>query len=81
MSERGERMSKQRSKWPSTLRVDFVVIQPTVEWQSGGGDRMSVGLIKTRGWTISGNAKSVETIGAGIIPHKPISKRVSVQGG
>ena len=30
MSELCERMSKRRSKWPCTLRVDFIVILPNV---------------------------------------------------
>ena len=30
MSERCERTSERRSEWPSTLRVDFTVILPTV---------------------------------------------------
>ena len=32
MSEWCERTSERRSEWPSTLRVDFIVIQPTVLW-------------------------------------------------
>ena len=32
MSERCERMSERRSEWLSTLRIDFIVILPTVEW-------------------------------------------------
>ena len=30
MSERCERKSERRSEWPSTLRVDFIVILPAV---------------------------------------------------
>ena len=32
MSERCERTSEWRSEWPSTLRVDFIVFYPTVQW-------------------------------------------------
>ena len=32
MSERCERTSEQTSEWPSTLRIDFIVFQPTVTW-------------------------------------------------
>ena len=32
MSKRRERTSKRRREWPSTLRVDFIVILPTVGW-------------------------------------------------
>ena len=31
MSERCERMTKWRSEWPNTLRVDFIVILPNVQ--------------------------------------------------
>ena len=27
-----EHFSKQTSEWPGTLRVDFIVIPPTVQW-------------------------------------------------
>ena len=30
MTERCERMSERRSKWPGTLCVDFIIILPTV---------------------------------------------------
>ena len=30
MSERCERTSERRSEWPSTLRVDFIVILPMI---------------------------------------------------
>ena len=32
MSERCERTSERRSKWPSTLRVDLIVILANVRW-------------------------------------------------
>ena len=32
MSERCKQTSERRSKWPSALRVDFIVILPIVEW-------------------------------------------------
>ena len=31
LSEQCERTSEQRSEWPSTIRVDFISFQPTVE--------------------------------------------------
>ena len=37
MSERCERTSERRSEWPSTLRVDFIIILPNVR-----GDRKVV---------------------------------------
>ena len=34
MRERCERTSERRSEWPSTPRVDFVVIVPIVLWRA-----------------------------------------------
>ena len=47
MRERGARTSERKSEWPSPLRVDFIVILPTVTfmigatrtgWNPGGSD-------------------------------------------
>ena len=35
MSSRCERTREWRSEWPSTLRVDFIVAQPTVRLAQG----------------------------------------------
>ena len=38
MSEQCERMSERTSKWPSTLRVDFMPFLPKEQrWRTGGG--------------------------------------------
>ena len=42
MSERCERTSVRRSEWPSTLRVDFILILPTVRGSDAPADERAL---------------------------------------
>ena len=44
MSERCERTSEWRSEWPSTLRVDFISFETTVQWAARAKMMKSAGV-------------------------------------
>ena len=46
MSERCERTSERRSGWPSTLRIDFIVILRTVHWVMELGKHHTDGIVR-----------------------------------
>ena len=59
MSERCKRTSERRTEWPSTLRVDFIVILPTVHCNEGEKQHQETRQLITT-WVSERASKSAE---------------------